>query len=527
MTNNVMNCDLMVIGGGGSGLVAAVKAKHLGVKDVIVLETGRNPGGSTWFAGWGAGGYTKWQKEAGYPDTRDDSFRRIMKQYKWMRNHKLIRNYVDYQGPFFDWVNDLCDVSDFVEKPAPYVKPQGGQQGGPGGMGGGMGEGGGAPGGMGSRKANHVSNFFMNKKSRDPSIGPGRGGSYLVTRMVEQCKKMGVSILTETRAREFIKDSRGNVTGAFADTKDGKLRVNFKACVLAAGGLTSNREKLKKAFPQWFDNDNSLHIFCCPGSVGDSFDMAEQIGAHVDYQNMTLEFGGPVHHPYSFTIYSLYRLPETVYVNLNGERFISETDLVWIAEEPTVLQPKGQVYSIYDDDMIEGATARILSEGAGEEWPFENNGLRKDIEEEVALDESGVPGNRAKKANTFEELAQKIKVPVDKFVATMKKYNEYCENGRDLDMAKNPKYLKAFKKPPYYAFWLQNFANTTHGGLVINENMELLNAKGGAGIPNLFAAGDNAHAMEGGMSWCPASGYMAGIAAAKYLGSGPGLVRII
>ena len=74
MANNVMNCDLMVVGGGGSGLVAAVKAKHLGVKDVIVLETGRNPGGSTWFAGWGAGGYNKWQKEAGYPDTRDDSF---------------------------------------------------------------------------------------------------------------------------------------------------------------------------------------------------------------------------------------------------------------------------------------------------------------------------------------------------------------------------------------------------------------------------------------------------------------------
>ena len=523
MAKNVMNCDLMVVGGGGSGLIAAVKAKHLGVNNVVVLETGRNPGGSTWFAGWGAGGYTKWQKEAGYPDTRDDSFRRIMKQYKWMRNHNLIRNYVDYQGPFFDWINDLCDVSDFIEKPAAYVQPQGGQQGG---MAGGMGEGG-APGGMGGvRKANRTTTFHINKKSRDPSIGPGRGGSYLITRMVEQCEKLGVKILTETRAREFIKDSKGNVTGALADTKEGRLQVNFRACVLAAGGLTSNREKLKKVFPQWFDNDNSLHIFCCPGSVGDSFDMAEQIGALVDFENMTLEFGGPVHHPYSFTIYTLYMLPETVYVNLNGERFISETDLVWIAQEPTVLQPKGQVYSIYDDDMIEGATEQILKQRAGEEWPYENNGLRKDIEYEVSLDEAGVPGNRAKKANTFEELARKMKVPVDKFTATMKRYNEYCENGRDLDMFKNSKYLKAFKKPPYYVFWLQNFANTTHGGLIINENMELVNARDKKGIPNLFAAGDNAHAMEGGMSWCPASGYMAGIAAAKYLGAGPGLVKL-
>jgi fumarate reductase flavoprotein subunit len=522
MANNVMNCDLMVIGAGGSGLVAAVKAKDLGVKNIIVLETGRNPGGSTWYAGWGKTGYTKWDKEAGYPDTRDDSFRRTMKQYKWLRNYKLVRNYYDYAGPFFDWFHELCDVSDFIEKPTPYVKPQGGQQGGgPEGM----------PGmGMGERKKrmtiNETSFYLINKKSRDPSVGPGRGGTYLITRLLEQVEKKGIKILTETRAREFIKDDGGNVTGVFADSKDGRLQVNFKACVVAAGGLTANREKLKKQWPEWFDNDNSLHIFSCPGSVGDSFDMAEQIGALVDYKNMSLEFGGPVHHPYSFTIYTLYMLSEAVYVNLNGERFLSETDLVWIAQEPTVKQPKGQVYAIYDDDMIEGATATIMKQRVGEEWPYADNGLRKDIEYEVALDESGVPGNRAKKANTFEELAKKMKVPVEAFVATMKKYNEYCEKGVDQDMYKKSEYLKPFKKPPYYAFWLQNFANTTHNGIVINENMEMLNAKDKKGIPNLFAVGDNAEAMDGGMQWCPVSGYMAGISAAKLLGFGPGLLRL-
>ena len=59
------------------------------------------------------------------------------------------------------------------------------------------------------------------------------------------------------------------------------------------------------------------------------------------------------------------------------------------------------------------------------------------------------------------------------------------------------------------------------------ENMELVNAKDKKGTPDLFAAGDNAQAMDGGMGWCPTSGYMAGIAAAKYMGFGPGLVRLI
>ena len=111
------------------------------------------------------------------------------------------------------------------------------------------------------------------------------------------------------------------------------------------------------------------------------------------------------------------------------------------------------------------------------------------------------------------------------FVETIKKYNGYCEKGVDLDMYKKPEYLIPFKKPPYYAFWLQNFANTTHNGIVINENMEMVREDDRKGIPNLFAVGDNAQAMDGGMRWGPVSGYMAGIAAAKYMGLGPGLDR--
>src|SRR5271167_4493325 len=102
MARNVMNCDLVVVGGGGSGLTAAVKAKHLGVKNVIVLEAAKKTGGSAWFAGFSCSN-TKWHKEAGYPDTTDDSFRQTMRRYKWDINYKLIRRYVDSQGPMFDW----------------------------------------------------------------------------------------------------------------------------------------------------------------------------------------------------------------------------------------------------------------------------------------------------------------------------------------------------------------------------------------------------------------------------------------
>jgi len=518
MAKNVMNCDLVVVGGGGSGLTAAVKAKHLGVKDVIVLEAAQKTGGSSWFAGFSCQN-TKWHKEAGYPDTTDDSFRQVIKRYNWNYNYKLIRNYVDSQGPMFDWFDELCDVSDFFTKPATYVKPAAGQQGGPGSMGGGMPGGGGPGGGRGIGEKG----FFINTKSRDPSIGPGRSGSYLVTRMREQCQKMGIQVITEARAREFIKDAKGNVTGVSVDAKDGKMQVNFKACVLAAGGFGGNMDKLKKRWPEIFDNDNSIHNFNCPTAQGDSLEMAEKAGAFVDYAGMNLEFLGPVHHPYSFTIFKICTYPETVYVNLNGERFFSETDIMSIAYWPLIKQPKGECYAVIDDDLINIFSERYIASNAADQTaPFKDNGLRKDIEYEASLDDGGAPGNRTKKANTFEELAKKMKIDPKTFVATMNRYNEYCEKGRDLDMYKSPESLRPIKKAPFYAFWLQNFTNTTHNGIVVNENMELLNAAGKKAIPNLFACGDNAAAMEGGMGWAAVSGYMCGIAAAKHLGFGTG-----
>jgi len=513
MASNVMNCDLVVVGSGGSGLVAAVKAKDLGVKNVVVLEAAKKPGGCSYYAGFGAAGYTKWQKEAGYPDTTDDSFRQLMKQWKWDINHKLIRNYVDSQGPMFDWFHELCDVSDFFSKPQPYVKPAGGgRQGGPGGTGGGMG----MP-MMMSRESHTKTWYHMNKESRDPSIGPGRGGSYLVTRMLEQCKKMGIQVVTEARARAFTKDSKGNVTGLTADANDGKLQVNFKACVLAAGGFGRSKVKLAKQWPEFFpSNDLKLHLFSVPTDVGDSLEMAEKTGALMDYKNMNWQIGGPVHHPYSFTIFKIIQFPEIIYVNLNGERFFNETDLVFTAPWALTKQPRGVCYAIVDDDMVETLDEKFNKTSPGEEWPFNDDGLRKDIEYEVSLDEGGASGDHTKKANTFEELARKMKIDPEAFVATMNRYNEFCDKGRDLDFYKQPESLKAIRKPPFYAFWCQRFSETTHGGIVITENMELLDTNNKV-MPGLFAAGDNAKAMEGGMGWAAVSGYMAGVAAAKYL----------
>jgi succinate dehydrogenase/fumarate reductase flavoprotein subunit len=77
---NIENCDLVVLGAGGAGLLAAVKAADLSGKKVIVLEKAKKAGGCTWYSGasprpGGAGGAEN-----------DAQFRSVMKQLWWRVN---------------------------------------------------------------------------------------------------------------------------------------------------------------------------------------------------------------------------------------------------------------------------------------------------------------------------------------------------------------------------------------------------------------------------------------------------------
>ena len=44
------SADLVIIGGGGSGLSAAVRAREIGIADVVVLEKSPRSGGNAWLA---------------------------------------------------------------------------------------------------------------------------------------------------------------------------------------------------------------------------------------------------------------------------------------------------------------------------------------------------------------------------------------------------------------------------------------------------------------------------------------------
>ena len=62
--------------------------------------------------------------------------------------------------------------------------------------------------------------------------------------------------------------------------------------------------------------------------------------------------------------------------------------------------------------------------------------------------------------------------------ATVDRYNELCDQGRDADFVKRRDFLKALRTPPYYAILGVRFCHGTAGGARINERMEVTGRAG-------------------------------------------------
>ncbi len=102
--NSDIDTDLVVIGAGGSGLAAAVRAKEAGVGDVVVLEKTSHPGGNAWVAVvmFGLGGLAR--PEGDMSAWSDQSFGAMMQFSQWTSDPKLVRAFVDTYPEMVEWL---------------------------------------------------------------------------------------------------------------------------------------------------------------------------------------------------------------------------------------------------------------------------------------------------------------------------------------------------------------------------------------------------------------------------------------
>jgi succinate dehydrogenase/fumarate reductase flavoprotein subunit len=93
------------------------------------------------------------------------------------------------------------------------------------------------------------------------------------------------------------------------------------------------------------------------------------------------------------------------------------------------------------------------------------------------------------KADTLEELAEKIGVPKDTFLATVEHYNELVDKGEDTDFFKDQVFLTPIKEGPFYATRVGAGLLAVVGGLHIDDNNQVCKADDEV-IPGLYAVGN-------------------------------------
>ena len=109
-------------------------------------------------------------------------------------------------------------------------------------------------------------------------------------------------------------------------------------------------------------------------------------------------------------------------------------------------------------------------------------------EEEQAKWDRMVDNGAWFKADTLEELVEKLGLPAETTLATIARYNELCEKGVDEDFHKQAKYLVPISEPPFYGFLNTIRFLTVCGGLRTDRFMRVCNASDEL-IPGLYNVG--------------------------------------
>ncbi len=487
--------DLVVVGS-GCGLVSAVYAAQQG-KKVILLEKSNKIGGNTDYAHGYMPQYSKWHASMGFADEREGAVEHFYQMGEGQIEKELVHAAVYGASDFFDWLCGLCDITETYDLHAASENDFHGPM-------------------FGNSVVEFKERYLKNLNCRDDAIGPGWGGTHVIETMMETIEKenLDVTILMGTAAEHILLDEKGAVKGVMAADEGGQVKISCKALMLACGGYGKNDELLKKyCHVDFFSSKVPMHRFSVPGDTGDAIAMMAELGEEPDPDRMFVSIWGPRHHPFNNSIADYAQEGEFPEINLNGKRWYDESEALFHGIDKIYQQPEHMSYTILPYKQVKEVAERFMNTPAMANRAKYFATWEEDLDHEATLD------TPVKKADTLYELAEKMGVDPDVFVAEMTRYSHFCENGVDEDFHKDPQFLKPFplEEGPYYAVIGLCFSEAAMGGVKVNDQCEVVRADGSI-IPGLYAGGDCTSAMHrkgklapiSELTWAVASNYIAG-----------------
>jgi fumarate reductase flavoprotein subunit len=460
--------EIVIAGGGGAGLAAALTAAEQGCKNIMVLEKSGSPGGNSVLAHDLFAVESPVQKQMGSDARRDQFFKIAMRWAHWSKvNPRLVRAFIDKSGDTVKWLQAKGIQFD-------------------------------------------LSQYYLNQSPRIRHTIEGEGAQ-LIKVLVNECKSRGVPILTRTSASKILRHQNNQVYGIMADAGGHSLTIQAKRVIITTGGYAHNRALLQK-YCAYYNSENMTSAGV-PSNTGDGILMAIEIGAetaglgHLMFMGPAATGAATARMKFGEAVYNtgiLVREPGMLWVNKRGRRFIDEGhNLASFASGNAIAQqPEGIMYAIFDDSL------RKEIEAEGLIWPGAYGGQIR-TNPRFARPPAGVPlpelgnqlqaaannGGKTLMAGSINELGVSTGINPLALKATVEEYNTCCDKGLDPIFCKDRRYLLPVRDPPFYAIQCHSSIVDAIGGIKINENMEVLDQKDDP-IPGLYAAGSTTGCWE-------------------------------
>lgn len=472
--------DVVVVGGGNSGVVCALELAQLGA-DVLLVE---QSSACCMWAGDIDALDSQIQKDMGIQIDKEYVIEDLLRYNQGKCDQNLIRQWAYNAGAFVDWYQGQMQAKGLdvmVDTRCKRFYPEG----------------------------VYYSPASVHTAYKPPleETANSMGSEIAVPAMLELYAEAGGTVLYNTKAVELVQPEGAGtpVTGVICQAEDGsyvQYDVN-KAVVLATGGFSGNKDMMDQL-------GVIAHKFCSnhmggDGRNGDGIKMATWAGADRDHEMAGScnifdrgcitndETNGGIGWDGQGGGNSAFWWPGSqpfLRVNQFGKRFCNEDGPYDIVFNLGAQQPGGYYWQVFDasswDDVVSFGTticSRVVAEpGAknclllGQFYPCTD----AEMWQEVYIDPNVENGNLIQ-CDTLEELASAMgfdEETTTAFLSTVERYNEQAASGWDLDYGKAPWRLSKIDEPPYYACKLAGWLLSTLGGIRVDNTYTPLTSEG-------------------------------------------------
>jgi flavocytochrome c len=426
--------DVVIAGAGGAGLAAAIEAAEAGARTVVFEKQGKIWESSTAInVGMVAFAGTDVQERLGIEDSSELLYQDLLAVGGHKNDPNLVRAYADHQLETYRWLT-----------------------------------------GMGVRWAEATTAAAGMSRPRGHFSDP----LDMVRILKREAERRGATVLYHCAVTDLISDGNGRVTGVELRDRMNETRVRAHGgVVLATGGFARSPERLAAIDRRFIGMAATTGV----GHTGDALRMAEPLGAF--FRDM--EYVKPSYELHvtgdSATEICLVFYLGAIIVNREGRRFVNESIPYKDIGMASIDQTDGVGFMVFDQKIFDRAVENTRN--ASSAIPPENV--------VSGLDESRI--RLLVKADTIEELADRMHVPRPELTETVDRYNGFVAAGTDPEFGRT--HLSAnigvpvkIETPPFYAYEAKSHFLATYAGLAVDDSMRVLTPAGH--IPGLFAAGE-------------------------------------